>query len=195
MKIIAINGSPRKGGNTETLLQAALLPLQEAGMETELIQIGGKPMRGCMACNQCGVHKNGRCVMDSDRFNEIMEKICAADAVLLGSPTYFADVTAEMKALIDRAGYVSMNNGGLFRRKVGAAVVTHCRAGAIQAFDTMNHLFQITGMITPGSTGWNIGLGLEKGDTEKDTDGLANMKDLGETMTWLLKAIAAAPAA
>lgn len=192
MKVVAFNGSPRKGGNTEHLIRAVFAPLEAAGIETELVQVGGQPLRGCIACMKCRERKDGRCAIDSDLGNEYIAKMCAADGILLGSPTYFTDVTAEMKALIDRSGYVALGNGGLFRRKVGAAVVAARRGGATHAFDTLNHLFLINQMVIPGATYWNLGYGLQKGDVAEDAEGLANMHNLGENMAWLLKAIAVA---
>ncbi|HOO62611.1 MAG TPA: flavodoxin family protein [Synergistaceae bacterium] len=185
MYVVALSGSPRKGGNTETLLRHVLEPLQEGGWETELLRIGGEPMRGCLACRKCFENKNRRCVIEGDIFNGVVEKMFRADAIVLGSPTYFTDVTAEMKALIDRAGYVSMANGRAFTGKIGAAVVAVRRAGALQAFDTMNHLFLISRMIVPGSSYWNVGVGLAPGDVEKDTEGLENMNHLGRAIRWL----------
>ena len=192
MKVVAFNGSPRKGGNTEHLIRPVFAPLEAAGIETELVQVGGQPLRGCIACMKCRERKDGRCAIDSDLGNEYIAKMCAADGILLGSPTYFTDVTAEMKALIDRSGYVALGNGGLFRRKVGAAVVAARRGGATHAFDTLNHLFLINQMVIPGATYWNLGYGLQKGDVAEDAEGLANMHNLGENMAWLLKAIAVA---
>ena len=112
-----------------------------------------------------------------------------ADGIILGSPTYFTDVTTEMKALIDRAGFVAMANNSLFKHKVGAAVVAVRRAGSVHVFDTLNHLFLISQMIIPGSNYWNMGIGLAKGEVESDEEGIQTMKVLGENMAWLLKKI------
>jgi multimeric flavodoxin WrbA len=191
MKAVAINGSPRKGGNTEILLRKALEPLSNAGWETELIQLGGKKIRGCNACCQCFSTRNARCIVDTDLFNEYFEKMRAAQAIILGTPTYFTDVTAEMKALLDRAGFVSIANQGLLRGKIGAAVVAVRRGGGTHAFDTINHMFLMSGVIVPGSTYWNLGFGLEKGEVTNDDEGLRNMTDLGKTIAWLGKAMSA----
>lgn len=185
MKALAINGSPRKGGNTEILLRKALEPIAAAGHQTDYLQVGGTRIRGCTACGACGRMKNKRCVLDDDIFNLAFAKMLEADAILIGSPTYFADVTAETKALIDRAGRVARANGGLFRRKIGAAVVAERRGGAVHAADSIQHLFLATQMIVPGSTYWNLGLGGDPGDVLRDAEGLANMKDLGEQIAWL----------
>lgn len=190
MKAIAINGSPRKGGNTEILLRKVMEPLTEAGWDTEFIQLGGQPIHGCRACYDCFKKKNSRCGQKGEEvFDLCLEKMILADAIVLGSPTYFSDVTSEMKALLDRAGLVAVANGGLFRRKIGAAVVAVRRGGATHAFDTMNHMFLMSGAIVPGSTYWNLGFGLDKGDVKQDEEGLRNMADLGQTIAWLGKAI------
>ncbi|WP_136795394.1 flavodoxin family protein [Desulfosediminicola ganghwensis] len=190
MYALAVNGSPRKGGNTEILLSTALEPLQEAGWETELVQVGGKAIRGCLACGKCHETQNMQCIQSKDIFNEIMEKMVRADALILGSPTYFTDVSAEMKALLDRSGYVALANGRIFRSKIGAAVVAVRRAGATHVYDTINHMFLMNQMIIPGSTYWNLGIGRDKGEVRDDAEGLTNMKNLGETIQWLGAAIA-----
>lgn len=189
MKAVAINGSPRKGGNTELLLKQVLAPLVEAGWDTEFIQLGGKPICGCQACGQCFKKKNKRCGQKDDFFNQCFEKMIGADAIILGSPTYFTDVSAEMKALLDRSGLVALANGGLFRGKIGASVVAVRRGGGTHAFDTMNHMFLMSGAIVPGSTYWNLGFGLDKGDVSKDDEAARNMKDLGQTIAWLGTAV------
>ena len=189
LKAVAINGSPRRGGNTEVLLKGVLGPLAAAGWETAFIQLGGKPIRGCRACYQCFKTKDSRCGQKDGVFEECFEKMLEADAIILGSPTYFTDVSAEMKALLDRSGLVAVANGGLFRKKIGAAVVAVRRGGGTHAFDTINHMFLMNGAIVPGSTYWNLGFGLDKGDVNKDAEGLRNMEDLGQTIAWLGKAL------
>jgi len=193
MKAIAINGSPRKGGNTETLLRKVLEPLTKAGWDTEFIQLGAKEIRGCRACYQCFKKKNSRCGQKADAFDPCLEKMIKADAIILGSPTYFTDVSTEMKALLDRAGLVAIANGALFRRKIGAAVIAVRRGGGTHAFDTINHMFLMSGAIVPGSTYWNLGFGLDKGEVKKDEEGLRNMTDLGQTIAWLGDAIQRSP--
>lgn len=190
MKVVAFNGSPRKGGNTEFLLKTVCAELNREGIETEIIQIGGKRLHGCTACMKCVENQDKRCVIENDPVNEWIEKMIEADAIIIGSPTYFADVSTEVKALIDRAGYVSLVNGSLLSRKPGAAVIAVRRGGAIHAFDTINHFFGINGMITVGSSYWNMGIGREPGEVEKDAEGVATMKNLGSNMAWLLKKIA-----
>jgi multimeric flavodoxin WrbA len=138
---------------------------------------------------QCGEKKDRRCVIDADALNGYLQKMFAADAVILGSPVYFTDVTAEMKALIDRAGFVARQNGSVLRRKVGAAVVAVRRAGSIHTFDTLNHFFLINQMIVPGSSYWNMALGRAPGDVGRDQEGMETMRVLGEAMAWLMKKI------
>jgi multimeric flavodoxin WrbA len=186
MKVVAFNGSPHKEGNTSILLGQALSELKKEGIETEMVHLKG-PLRGCIACFQCHEKKNGRCVFEGDMINRCIEKMAAADGILLGSPTYFSDLTPEIKALIDRSGFVAKANGDLFKRKVGAAVVAARRAGAIHAFDSINHFFLISQMIIPGSSYWNIGMGLDVGDVQKDEEGLRTMRVLGQNMAWVIK--------
>lgn len=190
MKVVAISGSARKDGNTAILVRAVFAELEAAGIDTELVQLAGKPVRGCLACRKCFEQQDRRCVVD-DAVNECIARMDAADGILLASPTYFADVSAEMKALIDRAGYVAKANGDMFRRKVGAAVVAVRRAGSIHAYDTMNHFFGISQMVVPGSSYWNLGVGREVGEVEGDAEGLATMRTLGQNMAWLLQKIGA----
>lgn len=191
MKVIAFNGSPRKGGNTETLTRHALKTLEEQGVETELFQLGGNMVHGCAACHWCFKNKENRCVIEDDPINKCIEKMIQADGIIIASPTYFSDVSTEVKALIDRAGFVGMANGGLWKRKVGAAIVAVRRAGAIHVFDSINHFFLISQMIIPGSSYWNLGVGLKPGDVENDSEGIRTMKTLGENMAWTLKKLKA----
>ncbi len=189
MKVTAFNGSARKDSNTAIMLNVALAELNKQGIETELYQLAGKKIHGCIACYKCMENKDQRCAVKKDVANECIEKMLASDGILLGSPTYFADITTEMKALIDRAGLVSRANGDMFKRKVGAAVVVARRGGSVHAFDSMNHFFLIGQMIIPGSNYWNMGFGLQKGDVEKDEEAMATMRVLGENMGWLIKQI------
>ena len=187
MKVVAFNGSARENGNTAMLIGIVLEELQKEGIATELVQLAGKELHGCVACYGCFGNQNQRCSVEDDFANECIAKMLEADGVILGSPTYFADVTAELKALIDRSGLVAKANADMFRRKVGAAVVAVRRAGSIHAFDTINHFFTISQMIVPGSNYWNMGFGLEKGDVDSDEEGKQTMRVLGQNMAWLLK--------
>ncbi|MCC7175819.1 MAG: flavodoxin family protein [Bryobacterales bacterium] len=187
MKVVAFNGSARKDGNTSLLLRRVMQELEAEGVDTELVQLAGRKIHGCIACKTCSSRKDGRCGQADDEGNALIDMMVKADGVLLGSPTYVTDVSPEIKALIDRACMVTRANGGLLRRKVGAAVVAVRRAGAIHAFDTLNHFFLISEMIIPGSSYWNIGIGREKGEVEKDAEGIETMQVLGRNMAWLLK--------
>ncbi len=187
MKVVAFNGSSRKEGNTASLIKHVLEELEKEGIETEMVQVGGKSIHGCTACTKCFESKDRKCVIDKDIVNDCIEKMFEADGIILASPTYFADLTPEIKALIDRAGFVAIANGSIFKRKVGAAVVAVRRAGAVHAFDSINHFFTISQMIIPGSSYWNIGIGLAEGDVEKDEEGIRTMQVLGQNMAWLLK--------
>ena len=189
MKVVAINGSPRKEGNTAALLKQLTTKLEAEGIETETINIGGKKVHGCTACMKCFENKDSKCIFDDDGINECITKMKDADGIVIGSPTYFADVNTETKALIDRAGFVSIANGGFFSRKAGAAVIAVRRAGAVHAYDSINHLFGITNMVTVGSSYWNLGIGREPGDVNDDAEGMQTMDNLASNMAWLLKKI------
>lgn len=187
MKVVAVSGSARKGGNTAVLLAEVLEPLKEAGHECHLIELAGKDVRGCTACGRCRELNDGQCHGRKDFGNEVIAELFSADAIVLGSPTYFADVSAEIKALIDRAGYVARSQPDLLARKPGAAVVAVRRGGAIHAYDTINHFFLISEMIVVGSSYWNIGIGRGKGEVAEDAEGMGTMRKLGENMAWLME--------
>jgi multimeric flavodoxin WrbA len=190
MKVVAINGSGKKDGNTYLLLKIVLEELQAEGIETELIQLAeGKPLQGCVACLKCMEQKNMKCAIESDPLNEYFAKISGADGLILGSPVYFSDVTAGMRALIERCGLVSRANGGVLKRKAGAGVLAVRRAGSNFALASLNYLFLITEMIIPGASYWNMGLGRMPGEVLNDAEGIATMKTLGQNMAWLLKKI------
>jgi multimeric flavodoxin WrbA len=191
MRVIAFNGSARKDGNTAILIRRVFQILEKEGIETELIQLAGEQIHGCTACGTCRKIQNKQCKIVNDNVNAYIEKMIAADGIIFGSPTYFSMVTPEIKAIIDRTGFVSRANKDLFKGKVGAAVVAVRRAGGIPTFDAINHFFLINQMIVPGSSYWNIGIGLGKGEVEKDEEGLKTMDDLGKNMAWLLKKIKA----
>ena len=186
MKVVAFNGSPRKDGNTAILIREVFGELEKEGIETELVQFSGRAVRGCVACYQCKEKQNRKCSISSDLVNESIEKIIDADGLIIGSPCYFASITAETKAFIDRVGLVCRANGGLFRRKVGAAVVAGRRGGMVSAFDDINHLFFATEMVVAGSVYWNFGMGKQPGDVNDDEEGIQTMQKLGENMAWLL---------
>ena len=187
MKVLAINSSARKDGNTAILLGRVLEVLRKEGIETELIQLAGQIIEPCKACWACGGH--GNCVHRRDQFREIFDKMKEADGILLGSPVYSANISANMQALLERAAVVGVMNPGLFTHKVGAAVVAARRGGALTAVDAMNHFFLNHEMVVVGSTYWNMAYGQLPGDVEKDAEGLTNMENLGKNMAWLLKTL------
>ena len=187
MKVIAFNGSARKDGNTAILLNLVLDELKAEGIDTELYPLAGKPVQGCIACYKCFEKKNKRCAVEKDIMNECIQKMDEADGILLGSPTYFADVSAGMKALIERCGMVGRANADMYKRKVGASVVAARRAGAIHVFNSLNYFFTINEMIIPGASYWNIGMGRQPGEVNNDAEGVQTMKTLGKNMAWLLK--------
>ncbi len=189
MKVVAFNGSARKDGNTAILLGTVLQELDQEGIKTELVQLAGKSLQGCIACYKCFENKNSRCAVEKDEMNFFIGKMMEADGILLGSPTYFSDVSANMKALIERCGMVARANGDMFRRKVGAGVVAVRRAGATHVFSSLNYFFLIGQMIIPGSSYWNLGIGREPGEVRNDNEGMQTMANLGKNMAWLIKKI------
>jgi len=186
MKVVAFSGSARKNGNTTALMNIVLERIRAAGGETELVELAGINLSGCKACFQCYEKKNCRCAIDDDVVNEAVEKMMMADGIILGSPTYFADVSANMKAFIERTGMVSRANDELFKRKVGASVVAVRRAGASHVFSSLNYFFLIGQMVLAGSSYWNIGIGRQPGEVLNDEEGVKTMKDLGDNMAWLI---------
>lgn len=185
MFVVAFNGSSRKNGNTSRLLQQVFKPLNAEGITTEEITVGGHRLRGCIGCGQCRQKNLGRCVFDDDPMNEWMGIMERADGIILASPTYFANMTSEMKALIDRCGFAL--GGSRLYRKVGAPVVVARRGGAIQTYNALMAFFGIRQMIVPMSSYWNMGYGLAPGDVENDAEAMTTMTDLGQNMAWLLK--------
>jgi len=191
MKVVAFNGSPRKEGNTFQSIKAVCEELEQAGIDTEIVQVGGKVLRGCTSCYSCFKNKNRECVITEDEMNYYIKKMIEADGIIIGSPVYFSNVSSETKALIDRAGLVARANDYLFARKVGAAVVAVRRAGATFAFSAINFFFFIQQMNVPGSVYWNLGIGREPGEVQKDEEGIVTFKTLGRNMAWLLKKLKA----
>ncbi len=189
MKVVAFNGSARKDGNTAILIRQVFKELESAKIKTELIQLGGEKIYGCIGCGKCLVTKDNKCALSDDPLNEYVAKMAQAEGIIIGSPTYFADCTAGAKALIERAGMVGRSNNNLFKRKAGAAVVSVRRGGAIHAFDSLNHFFSISEMIVVGASYWNMGVGRQAGEVSADREGLETMSNLGKNMAWLLKKI------
>ena len=190
MKVVAFNGSPRPNGNTAQSIRIVFGELQKEGIETEFVQLGGRKVFGCLACGKCWESKNNRCIRQDDEMNTFIQKMQEADGIIIGSPTYFSNVSTEVKALIDRAGFVSKANGGdLLRGKVGASVISVRRAGSTFVYSAINFFFGIAEMVIPGSSYWNMTLSLEPGDVQKDAEGIETFKTLGKNMARLLKQV------
>lgn len=189
MKVLAINGSARRDGNTAILINTIFSELNKAGIETEMVQFSGTIIEPCKACWACGGQKN--CVHRKDMFREVFDKMMKADGIILGSPVYSANISANMQAFLERAAVVGDMNRGLLNNKykVGASVAAVRRGGALQAIDAMNRFFLNHEMFVAGSTYWNMAYGQMPGDVLKDEEGLANMKNLGENMAYLLDAL------
>ncbi len=186
MKAVAINGSPRNNENTQIMLDIVLEGLKSEGIETKSIQIGGTNIHGCRACRVCKNIKNGRCAFNDDIFNEIIQDVLDADVIILGTPSYYSDMTSELKAFIDRLGLVGSSVGAL-KHKIGAGIVAQRRAGGVSVQSSLHHMFLMNEMIICGSTYWNIGFAGEKGGV--DEEAINNMKNLAENIAWTLKKI------
>lgn len=184
VEVIGIVGSPRKGGNTEILVDQALKAAEEEGAETELITLSDKEIKPCDGCNGCW--KTKECHIKDDLI-PIFEKILKADGLILASPVYFGSATPNIKALIDRVGYVGTARGRLLENKVGGPLVVARRAGQNFTFAQLSYFFFITGMIMPGSTYWNIAFGREKGEVSKDEEGIRTVRNFGKKIVWLIK--------
>jgi len=191
MKVIGINGSARKDGNTSILIRKVFDELEAEGIETKLVNLGPQSVNGCLACMKCFENKDGHCVQDKDALNDWVDEMAAADGIILGTPVYFANLSGQIKCFLDRAWMVARANDNMFRRKVGAAVVAARRAGAVSAFHALNAYFGISEMVIAGSTYWDMGYGREKGECLQDNEALQNMANLGKNMAWLIKSIAA----
>lgn len=186
MKVIAINGSPKSEGNTYHAIKVVTEELEKEGISTEIIHIGNKSIRGCIACGGCFKNKDEKCVID-DEVNEIIQKMKAADGIIIGSPVYYASIAGTMKCFLDRAFYVAGSNGGLFRHKVGASVVAVRRSGEVATFDHLNHYFTITEMFLASSNYWNVIHGRLPGEALQDEEGIQTMRVLAKNMGYLLK--------
>ena len=187
MKVVLFNGSPRKEGNTFHCLKIVINELTSNGIECEYFWVGMENIHGCNACYQCAKNKDKKCVITTDKINQYIAKILQADGIILGSPTYFANVSVPIKALIERVGLVSKVNGDLLKQKVGAAVVAVRRQGATHVFSSINFFFLINQMYVVGSSYWNLGVGLKPGDVKKDTEGILTFQNLGKNFAFLLQ--------
>lgn len=189
MKVIAINGSPRREGNTEQALNLVLDELKSNGIETEIIQVGNQMISGCLGCNGCGRNRDEKCVIKGDSVNEWIQKIKDADGILLGSPVHFSAMSGNMKSFLDRAFYVAGMNGSMFRHKVGASVVAVRRSGGLPTFNQLNNYLNYSEMFIPTSNYWNVIHGNRKGEILQDDEGLQILKVLGQNMVYLLRSL------
>lgn len=189
MRAVAFNGSPRRKGNTSKLIRSVLDILEEHDIQCEQVDLSGNIIRGCTSCYMCRKNKNMQCANNTDIVNDCIKKMIEADVIIMGSPTYFAGMTPELKALIDRSGYVARGNNNLFSRKIGVAIAAVQRAGALNVLSSINEFFLINDMIVPGSVYWNLGIGDIEGNAEVDELSRETMKRLGENVAWLLSKI------
>lgn len=189
MKVIAFNGSPNKEGNTYHAIKIIAAELEKEGIETEIVHVGNKSIRGCTACGQCAKNKNERCVLPGDEVNEWVQKMKEADGIILGSPVHYSSIGATMKAFLDRAFYVASANGGMLRHKVGATVVAVRRSGGVTTFDQLNNYINYSEMLIPTSNYWNVIHGTRPGEAMQDEEGVQIMRVLGKNMAWLMKLV------
>ncbi|MCL6638382.1 MAG: flavodoxin family protein [Firmicutes bacterium] len=187
LKVVAFNGSPRNKGNTYHALTVVLEALAAEGIQGEIVQLGGKNLAGCRACFACTRNQDRRCAQDGDEMNDFIAKALEADGILIGSPVYFSNVSSEVKAFIDRCGFVAKANGDMLQGKAGAAVVAARRAGSTFTYAAINFFFGISQMMIPCANYWNAGFGLMPGDVLNDREGLETFKILGRNMAKLLK--------
>ena len=190
MKVIALNGSPHKKGNTVALLKTVCAEIEAEGIKTKLIHLPPLKLQPCIVCRKCAKKKDNQCHGVKDGLNDLLAKVYEADGLLVGSPTWFANANGHVKNFIDRCGFISRVNGFSLNHKVGAAVVAARRAGAVPTMDAIDRMFQLNGMVIPCATYWNLGMGLAPGDCLKDEEGIKTMKSLGQNMAWLLKKLA-----
>ncbi len=189
MKVVAFNGSPHKEGNAYHALKLVLAELEKEGIETEIVNVGTKKVNGCVACLKCHKSKDQRCAQSKDKVNDWIQKMIGADGIILGSPVHFASASATMTAFLDRAFYVAGANGGLFRHKVGTAVVAVRRAGATVTLDQLHRYLLYAEMFLPSSNYWNIIHGALEGEALQDAEGCQTMQVLGRNMAFLMKSI------
>jgi len=187
MKVIAINGSPNKEGNTFHALSMVGDELKAAGIEFEILHIGHKLIHGCIACGKCSVNKDEKCIIKTDDLNQWIQQIKVADGLIIGSPVYYSGIPGTMKSFLDRLFFVAGSNGNLLRHKVGAAVVAVRRTGGSSTLDGLNHYLNYSEMIIATSNYWNVIHGTAPGEVVKDGEGRQIMRVLGKNMAWLLR--------
>ncbi|WP_320053289.1 flavodoxin family protein [uncultured Acetobacteroides sp.] len=187
MKVIAVNGSPHKEGNTYHALMQVGRSLNLNGVDFEIIHVGNKAIHGCTACGQCAKNRDERCAISSDPLNGWIQQLKAADGIIIASPVYYSGIAGTLKCFLDRAFYVSGVNGGLFRQKVGAAAVALRRTGGSATLDSLYHYLTYSEMILATSNYWNVIHGRTPGEVLQDGEGVQVMEVLGNNMAWLLK--------
>jgi multimeric flavodoxin WrbA len=188
MKVVAFNGSPKKEGNTYHAIKFVTDELEKEGIDVEIVHVGNKLIRGCLACNGCAKNRNEKCVID-DEVNEWVQKMKEADGIILGSPVHYSSIAATMKAFLDRAFYVASSNGGMFRHKVGTSVVAVRRSGGVPTFDQLNNYINYSQMLMPTSNYWSVIHGTRPGEAVQDEEGVQIMRVLGQNMAWLMKLV------
>lgn len=188
MKVVAFNGSPHQEGNTYHAIKLVIDELEKEGIETEIVHVGNKKIRGCTACGYCAKERNERCVFD-DEVNEWIQKMKEADGIILGSPVHYAAMAGTMKSFLDRAFFVASVNGGMLRRKAGAAVVAVRRSGGVATFSQLNNYINYSEMVMPTSNYWNVIHGMNPGEALQDGEGVQIMRVLGKNMAWVMKLV------
>lgn len=191
MKVIAINGSPKAKGNTYHSLEQVGAALIAEGIEFEIVHIGNKIIRGCLACGGCAKNQDERCVIANDEVNDCIQKLKEADGILLGSPVHYSGIAGTMKSFLDRAFYVTSVNHSMLRHKVGASLVAVRRSGGVATFDALNHYINYSEMIMPGSNYWNVIHGTAPAEVKNDDEGQQILRVLGKNMAWLMKTLEA----
>ena len=189
MKVLAFNGSPNKEGNTWHAISMVAAELKNENIESEIIHVGNKLIRGCTACGQCVKNKNEQCVLPGDEVNDWIQKMKLADGIIFGSPVHYAAMAGTMKSFMDRAFYVAGVNDGMLRHKVGAAVVAVRRSGGLPTFDQLNNFINYSEMLIPTSNYWNVIHGTRPGEVTQDEEGKQIMRVLGKNMAWLMKLV------
>ncbi len=189
MKTLAFNGSPNKAGNTFHAIKMVTDELEKEGIETEIIHVGNKAIRGCTACGQCRKNMDEQCVLPDDEVNQWLQQMKLADGIILGSPVHYAAMSGTMKSFLDRAFYVAGANGGLLRHKVGTSVVAVRRSGGLPTFNQLNNFLNYSEMLMPTSNYWNVIHGTGPGEATQDAEGVQIMRVLGKNMAWLMKLV------
>lgn len=187
MKVVAFNGSPKKNGNTYEAIKAVAEELKKENIDVEIVHVGNKVIRGCMACGGCARNMNEKCVMQNDEVNDWIQKMKEADGIILGSPVHYSAIAGTMKSFLDRAFYVTSVNNGMLRHKVGASVVAVRRSGGVPTFTQLNNYLNYSEMLMPTSNYWNVVHGTAPGEAVQDEEGMQIMRVLGKNMAWLLK--------